>query len=89
MGTDVVQGTVVVFEATSGCPVIGSGLPKSLAKNLTRDLTTRSNVFSVGTAGVVAGAAATGVVTGAGVTHVGIHSGIFASGVIWIDKVLK
>jgi len=60
-----------------------------LAKNLTIDLTPRSKAHSVGAAeetGVVAGVA---TATGAGVTQVGIHSGIFASGVIWIDKVLK
>lgn len=79
-------GQVVVAGAIIGCPVIGSGLPRSLAKNLTRDLTPRSKAPSVGTAEVVAGAAVTGAVTGAGITHVGIHSGIFASGVIAIYK---
>ena len=46
--------------ATKGCPVIGSGLPRSLAKNLARDFTIRSNIHSVGVAGV----AATGVGVG-------------------------
>jgi hypothetical protein len=80
LGVATVQEAEVVFGATCNCPVIGSGLPRSLAKNLTRDFTARSKVPSVGTAGVAGAAGA--VITGAGVTHVGIHSGIFASGVI-------
>jgi hypothetical protein len=67
--------------------VIGSGFPSNLAKNLARNFTARSKAPSVGTTGVAGAEVGATVVaaTGADDTQVGIHSGIFTSGVIAIE----